>query len=107
MLVSFGKKTVTTAGTIVQVTTTPTNLNGLVIQALAANTGQIYVGLSNLVKSTLVGCLYVIGKPPTAFGELPRYIVQSGVSVAPVDLSVIWLDSDVSGEGVLISYLVA
>jgi len=103
-LASFGKKTVTTAGTIVQVTTTPTNCNQLFIQALTANTGKIYIGLSTLVKATLVGALFVLPIPTANI--LPVYNPVAPVADGAIDLATIWLDSDVNGEGVLISYLV-
>ena len=100
---SFGKVTVTLGGTPVRVTSTVTNCTQLYIQALAANTGKIYVGLSNLVKATLVGALAVLPIPSAAL--IPTYIPWS-LAQGGIDLSTIWLDADVNGEGVLISYLV-
>lgn len=105
-LVSFGKKTVTVAGTPVQVTTTVTNLNTLYVQALSSNSGKIYLGLAGIVKASLANVLRVLVPPPTTPLTLDSFSPGSGVSVGPMDLSTIWLDSDNSGEGVLISYLV-
>ena len=82
-----GKKTVTTAGTAVQLVTTSTRCNGpLMVKALTANTGYIYVGtVSGDVAST------------------NGYELDAG-EVAPFnyvgDLQSIWIDSSVNGEGV-------
>ena len=108
MLGTLGKKTVTTAGTIIQLTSGTLNVNGFFVEALPGNTGYIYVGLSTLVASTLVGCLFIIGKPPATAGPgpIPFYFIQSNVSMAPLDLSTIYLDASVNGEGALISYII-
>lgn len=107
---SIGKVTVAAAGTIVRVTVNQANpaavvaCQSLSIQALSSNTGKIYVGISTLVKSTLVGCLGVLAVPTANL--LPAYVVSS-VSVAGLNAADFWLDSDNSGEGVLIGYYAA
>jgi hypothetical protein len=99
---SQGKVTVTTAGTPVQVTTTRTVAQSVMVQALAANTGLIYVGLSTLNKSTGVGVLGIIPIPTTnIIGS-----VSASIPLAPagINLADLWIDSTVNGEGVIISY---
>ena len=110
MMISLGKITVTTSGTIVRATSGLTNpaavlpCQSISFQALSTNAGKIYVGLSTLVHTTLVGCLSVLAVPTT--NTLPAYVVSS-VSVAGVNGADYWLDADNSGEGVLIGLYVA
>lgn len=89
------KKAVTTAGTRVQLTATVTNAYGLRIKAIKANTGHIYVGDSTV--SATVGDFL---EPAETLSSVPSFDSQS----IPVDLTQIWLDSSVSGEGVSVSY---
>lgn len=103
---SLGLKTVPTPGTPVQLSTTSipcdkVNLEPMKASA-AANTGNIYVGLSTMVKATLVGVLYVLapGQPATTVeppgGE--RLELQD-------DVSNYWIDADTANDGVLVSYV--
>ena len=109
-MLSIGKVTVTTAGAIVRATVNQANpaaqvsCQSISIQALSSNAGKIYVGISTLNKSTLVGCLGILAVP-TANG-LPAYVVSSA-SIAGVKAADFRLDSDNSGEGVLIGVFVA
>jgi hypothetical protein len=105
-LVPLGKIAVVAAGTPKQIVSVTTNANGIFIQALSTNAGKIYIGTSALVKATFVGVLRVLEIPGATPAALDSWNPQSGVSVAPIDLSTIFLDADVSGEGVLVSYLV-
>lgn len=77
-----GQKTVTTAGTAEQVIST--NEHGVItIKALAANTGNIYIGNSDV--SSVNGDVLV--------AEESRSYLLDG-------LNKIYIDSDVNGEGV-------
>jgi hypothetical protein len=78
-----GKTTVTTAGTRVQLLTSSTPAKSVTIKALIGNTGHIYVG-NNFVSSTV------------------GFVLEAGdtVSLNFADLSNIWLDCSVNGEGV-------
>ncbi len=85
-----GIKAVTTAATRVQLSTTEFACEAVIIQALEANTGHIVVGGGDVVASAAsrVGFRLPSGSNPTPV-------------VLPVkDLSLIWLDATVSGEGV-------
>ncbi len=107
MLVSLGKITVVSAGTPVALSAGVTvNVNTLFIQAINTNTGLTYVGLASMVRGTFSNVLRVIGKPSTT-GNIPDWTVGSFVSVSAIDLKALFIDSDVSGEGVLVSYLAA
>jgi hypothetical protein len=80
----YGHKTVTTAGTPVQLTSTDFRAYVVTIKALAANTGDIYIGDGNV--SNLNGFVLDAGEEVTIF-------------VDNVDTDV-YVDSSVNGEGV-------
>ena len=78
-----GKKTVTTAGTRVALVGSSTSCAAVIIRALSANTGTIYVGDSSVSSSN--------GHTLSA-GE--------SVGLAINDLASVYIDSSVNGEGV-------
>ena len=82
-----GQKTVTTAGTRVQLATT-TAVASLTIKAKRTNTGSIYVGDSTVTSST-------------------GFILAAGdsISLDISDLATIYLDSSVNAEGVSFLYV--
>jgi hypothetical protein len=77
-----GKTTVTTHGTRVALATAQA-VSSVTIKALAANTGTIYVG--NTAVSSANG--FQLAK-------------SDSVSLDITDLSTVWIDSSVDGEGV-------
>jgi hypothetical protein len=81
-----GQKTVTTAGTRVALVASTTSCSAVIIRALDTNTGIIYVGNSSVSSSN---------------GH--RLLPGESVGLSINDLSSIYLDSSVNGEGV--SYL--
>lgn len=95
---SHFRKTVTTAGTREVLTTAQRHVSAVSIQAEADNSGAMYVGGDN-VSST--NCLMVLS--PGATVELDA--VKLGLGDAKIDLSSLWLDSAVSGDGVFCGYL--
>ena len=105
-LKSFGWKTVASAGTPVQLTTTRTMAHAVLIQAVHTNTGDMYVGVSTSMDPTDGTDMIAVLSEPTA-GETPP-----SISIGPVhgaanafDLREIWIDAEVNGEEVLVSYL--
>lgn len=80
---------VTTAGTRVQLTATSTPILSVVIKAKTANTGTIYVGNSAVSSSN--GFVLLAGDT---------------VSIEIDDLSKIYLDASVNGEGITYLYVV-
>lgn len=92
------RKTVTTAGTRIQLTTNEVNVVYLIIQALTGNTGRIYIG-NNQVASTSS----FVDLAPDSSISLDS--AQLGLGDAKLDMSKIWLDSSVSGEGVNVGYI--
>lgn len=88
--VGNGRKTVTTAGSRVQLATT-TACKKLDICALSSNTGIIVIGGTTVVAA--VGT-----RSGFALSASDKYLI------AVDDLSKIWLDSTVNGEGVSYTY---
>ena len=78
-----GQKTVTTAGTEVALAASQAILSGVRIKALAANTGDIYVGANPVTSST-------------------GFVLDAGeeVFVEVANLATVYIDSSVNGEGV-------
>lgn len=100
-LVSLGKVAVATAGTIAQVTTDASIMAHVVyVDLVPGNTGDIHVGLSTLVKATLVGCLGVLTKasPDTWRKE---FRAPKGNSI---QVSQFYLDAGTNGDGAIVSY---
>jgi hypothetical protein len=106
LLLPFAEVYVPSAGTPVQVSPATLNCNTVYFQALPGNSGKIYIGLSNLNKTTLVGCLRVLVPPPATPPYLDYWETGSKVAYAALDLKTIYIDADDSEDGVLISYLI-
>lgn len=93
-----GATTVTTAGTPVQLSTSPQKATILTIQAKSTNTGTIWVGGTTVSASGKIG---VALGPPTTAGQPGASVAFNPQGNAAVyTLSEFWLDATVSGEGV-------
>jgi hypothetical protein len=100
----LGKIATVTAGTPVRATAVPTFCNAVLVAVPAGNTGKTYVGVSTLVKATFVGVIKQFLIPAaTGIGDLLRIEAPDGDVLNAADL---WVDSDVSGEGLLITPVV-
>lgn len=82
-----GKQTVTTSGTRVQLASSTTTTT-ITVRALVGNTGIIYVGNSAVTASN-------------GF----QLSASESVSIDLDNLSKVWIDSSVNGEGVTYIYL--
>lgn len=82
-----GRRTVTTAGTRVQLHTSRVDCKWVIVQALSANTGAVAVGDSTVVAASGTERGVVL---------LPLDAVKLPID----DPSKLWVDSRVSGEGV-------
>ena len=87
-------KTVTTAGTRVQLLTATTNVYWVDIQADCDNTGNIFVG-----DSTASSSVGITLRPCTVLPISPGAVARDALN-----LTNIWIDSSVNGEGVTINY---
>lgn len=83
MAVTTGKTTVSTAGTRVVLGTSTAVNSGVVVKALSANTGLIYVGGTNVAS--------------TNGFQLAK---SESVTIITPNLANIWIDSAVNSEGV-------
>lgn len=92
-------KTVSVAGTREKASASQLLVRSFMIQALATNTNNVYIGDSS-VSSTVFGIKLAAGNAVTV--EAP--VMGVGGS-NDLDLSDWWLDVDTNGEGVSIIYL--
>lgn len=88
-----GTKTVTTAGTAVQVTATTTPIIGVFVSADAGNTNEVVVGDSSVVAAN-----------GTQQG-LPLFGGNPAVWIPINDLSLLWVDSVTNGDELCYLYL--
>lgn len=102
MATALGKFTAT-AGTPKQINPTSVVAHAVFIQALAGNTGKVYVMDRSGVKSTGVGVVAVIPVPTT--NSIPAYVETMTGSQNALDLLSYWFDVDVNDDGVQVSYL--
>ena len=84
-----GRRLVTTAGTPVQLVTTPTPCAGVFVNAESDNTGVIAVGFSNAVRASLTNqnSGWVLG-------------ARERVFIPVSDASLLWLDTSANGDGI-------
>ena len=94
-------KTVTTAGTQIQVTTSQIYASSIYFEALGSNTGYIYVGGSD-VSSTAYITRLSAGQGFAIAADSSGNARLGGVDIA---LSELWVDSSVNGEKCQVSYL--
>lgn len=97
--------TVTTAGTRTQVTTdTDIKPKSVYFEALASNTGVIYIG-----GSTVSSTSYYARLPVPSTSSSPSWSItgtEGGrISGTGIQLSNFWVDSSVSGEKVQVTYI--
>ena len=93
------RRTVTTAGTAVPLSTSDLFTQAYVIRALSANSGIIYVGDSSSATSTN-GMFLAAGEANEKAGSKERNGIENYFN-----LKNIFINSSVSGEGVIVEYL--
>ena len=93
-----GSKTIATAGTPLQITSTSTPVSKIILQAHPDNTGLVAVGWSNAIRAsgTINGPVLSAGGTLT-MGEGSRRQQQ-------FDVADLWFDVSVSGEKILYLY---
>ena len=110
MIQALGKVTVVIPGTPVRVTAGQTDpakrlsVHALLVQALSANTGKIYIGDATLNKTTLVGVYAVL--PIPTINTLPTFGATLTLAPAGIQIQDLYLDAEVGGEGVLVTVLI-
>lgn len=107
-LASLGLTTVTTAGTpvsvVVPASIRPPSCHAFIITARPANTGKIFIGLSGLNKTTFAGVLAIL--PIPTVNDLPTFSASLSGPANALSLDDLYLDADVSGDGVIIAAIV-
>lgn len=94
-------KNVTVAGTPEALSASVLHTPVAQIQAKLTNTDTIYVGISGLNKATLANCAITL-EPGDVWNLNAVLGNQHGGDI--LDLSTIYIDADVSGNGVLVAY---
>lgn len=112
MTQTIGKITVPVAGTPIQLSAQATfqealtelglstvfvKVHAIHFQALPTNSGNVYLGKSALVKASYTRVGYTFLTPTDTY--LPAFGITDDATAAGVDCSAIWLDADVSGNG--------
>ena len=92
MRIRFGTTTITTAGTRVQLSNTADDVKKIQFQARAANTGRMFIGLSD-VSATANGWELTTEVAARAKGRLELDFGEGSVK-----LSLFYADSTVNGE---------
>lgn len=110
MIRAYAKITVTVAGTPERVTKNETDpaagqgCHGVLIQALKGNTGVVYIGNSGMSKGNQTGLLGMLAIPTS--NTIPSWSAALTLAPAAIQLRDLYIDADVSGEGVIVSILV-
>lgn len=96
--------TITTDAGGIQNDPTKFSCHAALFQARPGNTGNVYIGTSNMVRATLVGVAAVLAIPTA--NSIPAFSIALTLAPAGVDLSELYVDADVADEGVLLTLLV-
>ena len=97
---TLADKTVTTAGTRVQLTTVKLMVFCVTIQALPGNTGNIFFGDSD-VSSTQA---FVELSPGSVYGIVGDMNPNQKGNLETMDISTLYIDAEENGDGVHIGY---
>ena len=101
---TLGRVNVSAPGTPVALSTDPNKrVSKIFAQVIPGLTGKGYVGKSNMVRATLVGVARILW-PNTAGGFSDSFALQSTNGSNTLVLSEYFVDMDVAGEGLLVTY---
>ena len=104
---TMGRVNVATPGTPVQLSTDPTQkVSKIFVQVIPGLTSKAYIGTKALNRATGAGVIRILWPNP-AGGFSDQFEVESSDGRNSLVLSQYFLDMDVAGEGVLISYWTA
>src|SRR5579871_6649326 len=100
----LGRVNVTTPGTIVPLSTDPTaRVSKIYFQVIPGLTGKGYIGKKGLVRATLANCIRVLW-PNSSGGMSDSFFLESREDTDVLILSEYYIDMDVAGEGLLVTY---
>ncbi len=102
--IPLGRVNVTTPGTLVPLSTNPTaRASKIFFQVIPGLTGKGYVGTSGLSRATLANTIRVLWPNPSG-GISDSFFLESHADSDALYLSEYYIDMDVAGEGLLITY---
>ena len=100
----LGKITVATPGTLVQLSTnTSLRASKIYFQVIPGLTGKGYIGKSGMVRATLANVIRVLW-PNASGGFSDSFFLESHQDADSLNLSEYYIDMDVAGEGLLVTY---
>jgi hypothetical protein len=101
---TLGRVNVTTPGTPVPLSTDPNQrVAKIFAQVIPGLTGKGYLGTSNMVRATMAGVMRVLW-PNAAGGQSENFMLESSDGTDVLNLSQYFVDMDVAGEGLLVTY---
>lgn len=101
---ALGRVNVATPGTPVPLSTDPTaRASKIYFQVIPGLTGKGYIGTSGMVRATLVNVVRVLW-PNSGGGFSDSFFLESQGDGDVLNLSQYYIDMDVAGEGLLVSY---
>ena len=101
---TLGRVNVATPGTPVPLSTDPAaRACKIFFQVIPGLTGKGYIGKSGMTRATLAGVMRVLW-PNAAGGIADSFFIESREDSDVLNLSTYYIDMDVAGEGLLVSY---
>ena len=101
---TMGRVNVTTPGTLVPLSTNPDQkVSRIFAQVIPGLTGKGYIGKSSLTRATGAGVIRILW-PNSGGGFSDSFEVQSTSGTNSLVLSEYFVDMDVAGEGLLVTY---
>ena len=101
---ALGRMNVATPGTPVPLSADPTaRAAKILFQVIPGLTGKGYIGKSGMVRATLANVIRVLWPNPTG-GISDAFYIESQDDADVLNLSAYYIDMDVAGEGLLVSY---
>ena len=101
---TLGRVNVVTPGTPVPLSTDPNqHVSRIFAQVVPGLTGKGYLGTSNMIRGTLAGVMRVLW-PNSGGGFSENFLIESADGSDALNLSQYFVDMDVAGEGLLVSY---
>ena len=100
----LGRINVATPGTPVQLSANTTlRASKIFFQVIPGLTGKGYIGKGGMVRATLANVMRVLW-PNAAGGFSDSFFVESNQDSDVLNLSEYYIDMDVAGEGLLVTY---
>jgi hypothetical protein len=101
---ALGRVNVATPGTPVPLSTDPTaRASKIYFQVIPGLTGKGYIGKSGMVRATLANVVRVLW-PNSGGGFSDSFFLESQHDADILNLAEYYVDMDVAGEGLLVSY---